>query len=95
VGASLAFTRTPEELDAEMGGGAPELAIVDLTAPGLDHAKFFDRLESAAPPVPVLGYTTHVLARETQPLHGRCARVVTKETLTRELGRILTEGIAA
>ena len=93
--ASLAFARTPEELDAEIGRGAPGLAIVDLTASGLDHAAFFDRLESATPPVPVLGYTTHVLARETQPLHGRCARVITKETLTRELGRILTEGIAA
>ena len=47
------------------------------------------------PPVPVLGFTTHALARHTQPLHARCARVVTRETLTRELGRFLTEGIAA
>jgi hypothetical protein len=26
-------------------------------------------------------------------MHARCARVVTKETLTRELGRMLTDGI--
>jgi len=44
--------------------------------------------------VPVLGFTTHALARHTQLLHARCGRVVTKETLTRELGTILTEGIA-
>jgi len=43
----------------------------------------------------VLGITTHVLARQTQPFHPRCARVVTRETLTRELGTILKEGIAA
>jgi hypothetical protein len=43
----------------------------------------------------VLGFTTHALARQTQPLHSRCARVVTRETLTRELGTILKEGIAA
>jgi hypothetical protein len=43
----------------------------------------------------VLGFTTHALARETQPWHARCRRVMTKETLTRELGRILTEGLAA
>jgi hypothetical protein len=43
----------------------------------------------------VLGFTTHALARQTQPLHGRCERVVTKETLTQELPRILREGVAA
>jgi hypothetical protein len=43
----------------------------------------------------VLGFTTHVLARSTQPLHGRCTRVVTKETLTQELPDLLTRGVAA
>ena len=41
----------------------------------------------------MLGYTTHVLARQTQPLHERCDRVVTKETLTQELPQILREGV--
>jgi hypothetical protein len=41
----------------------------------------------------VLGFTTHALARQTQPLHARCARVVTRETLTQELARFLAEGI--
>ena len=50
------------------------------------------RLDAAGPP-PVLGFTTHVLARQTQPLHPRCARVVTRETLTQELSRILADGI--
>ena len=55
----------------------------------------FETIGAARPPVPVLGFTTHALARQTQPLHAHCARVVTKETLTRELATILKEGIAA
>jgi hypothetical protein len=43
----------------------------------------------------VLGFTTHVLARDTQPLHARCTRVVTKETLTQELPELLKTGVAA
>jgi len=71
------------------------LAIVDLTTPGWDYGAFFDALEAARPAVPILGFTTHALARQTQPLHRRCTRVVTKETLTLELPRILSEGLAA
>ena len=52
-------------------------------------------LEEKAPGVPLLGFTTHALARQTQPLHARCARVVTKETLTQELADILKQGLAA
>jgi len=43
---------------------------------------------------PVLAYTTHALAKQTQPWHARCDRVVTKETLTAELPTLLTAGIA-
>ena len=48
---------------------------------------------TAAPPV--LAFTTHALAKQTQPWHARCDRVVTKETLTAELPTFLTEGIAS
>ena len=47
------------------------------------------------PAAPVLGYTTHALARATEPLHTRCRRVVTKETLTQELPELLQRGLAA
>ena len=47
------------------------------------------------PAAPVLGYTTHALARTTQPLHARCRRVVTKEALTQELPELLQRGLAA
>jgi hypothetical protein len=43
----------------------------------------------------VLGFTTHALARATQPLHARCTRVVTKETLTQELPELLRSGVVA
>ena len=86
----LAFTRTLEELEA----GLPHarFVLLDLTG-GFDHEGMLGAAATAG--VPVLGFTTHALARETQPWHARCERVVTKETLTQELPRLLQEGVAA
>ena len=92
VGRELVFVRTPAELGAALQGEAPALVILDLTTQGWDYEALFAALEGPAPRVPVLGFTTHVLARQTQPLHARCSRVVTKETLTQELGDILRHG---
>jgi CheY-like chemotaxis protein len=90
----VAFARTPDELEAELAE-PPDLVLIDLTTPGWDYDAFFATLAARAPRAPVLGFTTHALARQTQPLHARCARVVTRETLTRDLGAILKEGMAA
>jgi CheY-like chemotaxis protein len=95
VGTPLTFARTPEELTKALQE-SPDLVIVDLTTSGWDYEALFHALEATAlPRPPVLGFTTHVLARATQPLHGRCTRVVTKETLTQELPDLLTRGVAA
>ena len=93
--AEVAFARTPEDLDAALGAAPADLAIVDLTMPDADYPALFRTLGARGAGVPVLGYTTHALARQTQPLHGECTRVVTKEALTRDLGAILTRGLAA
>ena len=55
----------------------------------------FARTPAEVARVPVLGFTTHARARETQPWHARCRRVVTKETLTQELAALLREGIGS
>ena len=99
VGTPLVFARTPEDLTAALAD-APDLVIIDLTTGdlttgGWDYERFFAALDGAAPRPTVLGFTTHVLARETQPLHPRCTRVVTKETLTQELPELLKSGVAA
>jgi DNA-binding NtrC family response regulator len=94
VGTPLTFARTPEELAATLAPEAPALVIVDLTTSGWDYDAIFDAL-ATAPDLPVLGFTTHALARATQPLHARCRRVVTKETLTQELPALLQHGLAA
>jgi len=94
VGTPLTFARTPAELAATLAPETPALIIVDLTTSGWDYDAIFDAL-AAVPDLPVLGFTTHALARATQPLHARCRRVVTKETLTQELPALLQHGLAA
>jgi hypothetical protein len=91
VGVPVEFAKTPDQIQAALGR-TPRLIVLDLTA-GYDYAQLFAVLEGARPPV--LGFTTHALARQTQPWHPRCARVVTKETLTQELPRLLKEGVTA
>jgi len=94
VGTPLTFARTPGELETALADH-PDLVILDLTTSGWDYETFFATLDAATPRPAVLGFTTHVLARSTQPLHGRCTRVVTKETLTQELPALLKSGVAA
>jgi CheY-like chemotaxis protein len=95
VGTPLDFARAPEEVARALAAGPADLVILDLTTNGWDYDAVLGAIEQATPRVPVLGFTTHALARLTQPLHGRCERVVTKETLTQELPRILREGVPA
>jgi hypothetical protein len=90
AGVPLTFTRTLDEL--ESGLPHARFVLLDLTG-GFDYERMLTAAESAG--VPVLAFTTHALARHTQPWHARCERVVTKETLTQELPRLLQEGAAA
>ena len=92
AGVPLVFARTPEELAVALTTPA-RFILLDLTT-GLDYAGVFGTVEAAGRP-PVLGFTTHVLARQTQPWHARCARVVTKETITQELSELLRDRGAA
>jgi hypothetical protein len=85
----IEIARTPEQV-AKLLDRGPRLILIDLTA-GYDYERLFAALAGARPPV--LGFTTHALARQTQPWHPRCDRVVTKETLTQELPRLLKEGV--
>jgi hypothetical protein len=91
AGVRVEFARTPEQIEASLEH-APRLVLIDLTA-GYDYDRIFTALGGARPPV--LGYTTHALGRQTQPWHSRCDRVVTKETLTQDLPRLLKEGVTA
>lgn len=96
TGTPVEFSRSLEELKARTGSRpAPDLVILDLTVQGWDYAALFALLEARVPRPPILAFTTHALARITQPWHSRCDRVVTKETLTQELPDLLTHGVAA
>ncbi len=90
TGVPLEFARTPEQVEA--GLAKARFVLLDLTA-GYDYEKIFGLTGTVK--VPVLAFTTHVLARQTQPWHARCERVVTKETRTQELPQLLKEGVTA
>ncbi len=91
VGVELTFARSLDEIETKLTM-PPRFVLLDLTA-DFDYDRLFRALGGAA--VPVLAFTTHALARQTQPWHSRCARVVTKETLTAELPTLLREGVPA
>lgn len=93
AGVPLVFARAPEELAAALAEPA-RFVLLDLTA-GFDYPRVFAAVEAASPRPSVLAFTTHALASVTKPLHDRCNRVVTKETLTQELPSLLKEGIIA
>jgi hypothetical protein len=92
AGVPLVFARTPDELTATLAR-EPRMALIDLTG-GFDYGTVFDTLDAAPHRPQILAFTTHALARQTQPWHARCDRVVTKETLTAELPTLLTSGVA-
>ena len=94
VGTSVEFVRQPSELADKLIDSTPRLVIVDLTTQGWDYEGIFTTLENRTRP-PILGFTTHALARTTQPWHSRCDRVVTKETFTQELPELLKNGLGA
>jgi DNA-binding NtrC family response regulator len=85
--------RAARSLDDLRGALAerPALVMVDLTAPGVDLGAAFQEIEAAGRPAPVLGWTTHASWKATKPRHAACDRVVTRETLTEELPKLLTE----
>ena len=83
------FARTEAEFFSRLEDGRPALLIIDLTTTDLDLVSFFAALHAKNPGIPVLAFTTHALWRTTSPVHARCQKVVTKETLAGELPEIL------
>ena len=91
--AAVEFVRSPGDLESKLSGSRFDFAIVDLTTQAWDYEAIFGALKTVVPQLPILGFTTHALAKTTQPYHSRCNRVVTKETFTQELPEILKNGV--
>ena len=89
LGYPFRAARTRADLEKGLAEG-PGLILLDLTASQLDMRAALDTVDAAGRPGPVVGWTTHALWKETRPLHDRCDRVVTRETLTAELPELLT-----
>lgn len=93
VGLPIQFAGSPEELLDRFRKIHPALVIADLTLEGVDVAALFEKLAADAHrvTVPILGYTTHADWKRTGPVHDRCTKVVTKDTLSRHLAELMQQ----
>ncbi len=93
VGLPIQFAGSAEEFLDSFQKTRPALVIADLTLNGIDVAALFEELAADAHQVtvPILGYTTHADWKRTGPLHDRCTKVVTKDTLSRSLAELMQQ----
>jgi CheY-like chemotaxis protein len=93
VGVPIQFAASAEEFFDGFRKIRPALVIADLTLNGVDLAALFEQLAADAHrvTVPILGYTTHADWKRTEPLHDRCTKVVTKDTLSRRLAELMQQ----
>jgi CheY-like chemotaxis protein len=93
VGLPIQFAGSAEEFLDSFQKTRPALVIADLTLNGIDVAALFEELAADAhqATVPILGYTTHADWKRTGPLHDRCTKVVTKDTLSRSLAELMQQ----
>jgi FixJ family two-component response regulator len=93
VGLPIHFVGSAEEFLDSIRKARPGLVIADLTLDGVDMAALFEELaaEVHQVTVPILGYTTHADWKRTGPLHDRCTKVVTKDTLSRSLAELMRQ----
>jgi CheY-like chemotaxis protein len=93
LGLPIQFAASPQEFLEGLRRTCPSLVIADLTLSGVDLAGFFEHLAADAQQaaVPVLGYTTHADWKRTGPLHHRCTKVVTKDTLAHNLAELIQQ----
>jgi CheY-like chemotaxis protein len=93
VGLPIQFAGSTEAFLESFRKTRPALVIADLTLDGVDVAALFEQLIADTPQVtvPILGYTTHADWKRTGPLHDRCTKVVTKDTLSRRLADLMQQ----
>jgi CheY-like chemotaxis protein len=93
LGLPIAFATSVQAFSDELRHTRPALVIADLTLEGMDLAALLEPLTADAPQaaVPVLGYTTHADWKHTGPLHDKCTKVVTKDTLSRRLPDLIRQ----
>jgi CheY-like chemotaxis protein len=93
VGYPIHFAGSAEEFLDRFRKTRPALVIADLTITGVDVAALIEELaaDTQQVTVPILGYTTHADWKRTGPLHDRCTKVVTKETLSRSLADLMLQ----
>jgi len=69
----------------------PSLIIIDLTMDGVDLERLLKSLreDQETAKIPILGYTTHVDWKRSEPLKRWCSRMVTKDMLSKDLPSLI------
>jgi CheY-like chemotaxis protein len=93
LGLPIAFATSAQAFSDQLKHTRPALVIADLTLGGMDLAALLAPLTADAQQaaVPVLGYTTHADWKRTGPLHDKCTKVVTKDTLSHRLPALIRQ----
>jgi CheY-like chemotaxis protein len=93
LGRPIEVAGSAEEFRDKFRRTRPALVIADLTLGGVDMAALLEEVAADAQrtAVPILGYTTHADWKRTGPLHDRCTKVVTKDTLSRGLAGLIQQ----
>jgi CheY-like chemotaxis protein len=93
IGLPIQFAGSAEGFLDSFRKTRPALVIADLTVNGVDMAALLEELaaDTHHVTVPILGYTTHADWKRTGPLHDRCTKVVTKDTLSRSLAELMQQ----
>ena len=93
IGLPIDFVGSAEQCLDRFRKARPVLVIADLTLNGFDIGALFEELAAEAyqVTVPILGYTTHADWKRTSPLHDKCTKVVTKDTLSRSLAGLMQQ----
>jgi hypothetical protein len=95
LGHRIEFTGSGADFFDKLACTRPALIIADLTIGGVHIAAVLSQLEGGPQQaaVPVLGYTTHADWKRTGPLHDKCTKVVTNDTLSRSLPDLIRQMI--
>ena len=92
LGYEVQFESDPEKFLEKTKAHPPKLVLIDLTLDKkISLSSFFKKFYEGATSqdVSVVGYTTHVDWKQTEPIHSYCEQVLTKNEFVQNLPNLM------